>query len=103
MREQSPSGLKTVGFLQWGSHISQVYETGDDLRDQLIPYFKAGLENDESCLWVTNAPLPAAEARAALCAAIPDLDARERRGQIEIRDASEWYDVGANPGEGYCG
>ena len=40
---------------------------------------------------------------AALCAAIPDLDARERRGQIEIRDASEWYDVGANPGEGYCG
>jgi hypothetical protein len=28
-------------------------ETAADLADGDIPYFKAGLENDEACFWVT--------------------------------------------------
>jgi hypothetical protein len=94
MQRQSPSGLNAVPFLQWGSHLSQFYETGDDLRDTLVPYFKAGLENNESCLWVTGAPFAANQARSALRAVVSDFDERERRQQIEIRDAHEWYGAG---------
>jgi PAS domain S-box-containing protein len=95
MQFQSPSGLGAIPLLQWGSHVSQFYETGDDLRDTLVPYFKAGLENNESCLWVTGAPFGAHEARAALRSVVSDFDARESRQQIEIRDAHEWYAAGA--------
>jgi len=34
--------------------------------DVLIPYFKAGLENNEFCLWVIPEPLDEEEAKEAL-------------------------------------
>jgi hypothetical protein len=40
--------------MQWGSHLAHVFSTGAELRDLLVPYFKAGLENNERCLWVTG-------------------------------------------------
>jgi len=66
-------------------HLSHFYKTADDLQDLLVPYFKAGLENNESCLWVTAAPLGANQARSALRSAVPDFDRREKNRQIEIR------------------
>jgi MEDS: MEthanogen/methylotroph, DcmR Sensory domain len=93
MHRDAPSGFDAVPALQWGSHFGQLYETDADLRDLLVPYFKAGLENNESCFWVTGAPLRAEDARTALRAVVPDLDAREKRRQIEIRDADDWYDA----------
>lgn len=57
----------------------------------LVPYFKAGLENNEACLWVTWAPFPVATARAALRAVVPDLPERESRGQLEILDGDSFY------------
>lgn len=95
MLPYSPSGLTAVPELQWGSHIAHFFRSGEELRDVLVPYFKAGLENNERCLWVTGAPLMAAEARAALREAVPDLDWRETRGQIEIAVGSEWYSAEA--------
>ena len=90
MQQHSPSGFDTVPLLNWGAHLLQIYDGEDDLRDLLVPYFKAGLENNESCLWVTSAPFGANQARSALRAAVPDFDKREKRKQIEIRDAREW-------------
>jgi two-component sensor histidine kinase/PAS domain-containing protein len=60
----------------------------------LVPYFKAGLENNERCLWVTGAAFNAEQARSALRAAVPDLDKRERGKQIEIANGHEWYTAG---------
>ena len=94
MQQHSPSGFDTIPLLNWGAHLLQVYDSEDDLRDLVVPYFKAGLENNESCLWVTAAPFGANQARAALRAAVPDFDKREKRKQIEIRDAREWYASG---------
>jgi hypothetical protein len=91
MQDQSPSGFDAIPVLNWGSHLGQFYEDADDLRDILVPYFQAGLQNNESCLWVTSAPFCADQAREALRAVIPDFDVREARRQIEIRDAHEWY------------
>jgi PAS domain S-box-containing protein len=94
MQPLSPSGLQAVPYLQWGSHLTQFFGSGDELRDLLVPYFKAGLENNESCLWVTGAAFNAEAARSALRAAVPDLDQRERSRQIEIANADDWYAAG---------
>jgi two-component sensor histidine kinase/PAS domain-containing protein len=87
----SPSGLATVPHLQWGNHLAHFFDSGDDLRDLLVPYFKAGLEHGEKCLWVVGAPFGPEDARSALRAAVPDFDERERRNQIEIVDGGAWY------------
>ncbi|SAK50090.1 histidine kinase [Caballeronia fortuita] len=88
----APSGIAALPSITWGSHIGQLFASAADLRDTLVPYFRAGLENGERCLWVTDAPLRAHEARAALREVVPDLDAREMRGQIEIQDGAAFYD-----------
>ncbi len=90
--ERAPSGLQAMASLAWGSHIGQFFRSADDLCDVLVPYFLAGLQNNERCLWVTAAPLDAEAARAALRRVVPDLDARELRGDIEILDGNAFYD-----------
>ncbi len=91
----APSGIASLPLLSWGSHIGQLFRSADDLRDFLVPYFQAGLENHERCLWVTEAPFSADDARAALRTVVPDLDAREQQGQIEILDVRSFYAKGA--------
>ena len=55
--EERNSGINLIGDIPWGTHLCQFYETPEDLTDILVPYFKAGLENNEYCMWVTSAPL----------------------------------------------
>jgi signal transduction histidine kinase len=93
-QSHAPSGIASLPLLSWGSHIGQLYRSADDLRDVLVPYFQAGLENHERCLWVTEAPFSADDARAALREVVPDLDAREQQGQIEIQDVRTFYAKG---------
>jgi PAS domain S-box-containing protein len=61
------------------------------LAEVLVPYFKAGLEEHELCIWVTSQPLPVDAAKQALQQAVPDLDCYFAAGQIEILDYSQWY------------
>src|SRR5450759_3233709 len=51
------SGIDIIGDVSWGTHICQFFDTKEDLTDILVPYFKAGLENNEFCLWITSQPL----------------------------------------------
>jgi two-component sensor histidine kinase len=88
---RTPSGIQAVGDLPWGTHFCHFYEDRSDLADALVPYFKTGLENNEKCLWVTSEPFGREDARGSLLAAVPDLDQREARGQIEIIDFQNWY------------
>ena len=60
------SGIDIVGDVPWGTHFCQFYQTKEDLTDILVPYFKAGLENNEFCLWITSQPLEVEEAKEAL-------------------------------------
>jgi signal transduction histidine kinase len=89
--ERAATGIGCLGELAWGSHFCHFYRTEADLVDSLVPYFRAGLEAGERCLWVTSEPLRASDARRALAAAMPDLAAREERGEIAILDHGEWY------------
>ena len=85
------SGLETVGDVPWGTHFCQFYETANDLIDVLVPYFKAGLENNEFCMWVTSEPLSREEAENAMRKAVPDFDKFLKKGQMEIVPYGEWY------------
>ena len=85
------SGIDIIGDVPWGTHICQFYDTKEDLTDILVPYFKAGLENNEFCLWVTSQPLEVEEAEEALRRAVPDIDVYLKKGQIEIISYKDWY------------
>ena len=85
------TGISVVGDVPWGTHFCNFYETKEDLLDTLVPYFKAGLENNEFCLWVVADPLIKEEARRALEKAVPDLDEHFLNGNIEILDGQNWY------------
>jgi transcriptional regulator with XRE-family HTH domain len=85
------SGIDVIGDISWGTHLCQFYQTKGDLVDILVPYFKAGLENNEFCMWITFEPLRAEEAEKSLRNAVKDLDKYIKRDQIEIMDYSQWY------------
>jgi PAS domain S-box-containing protein len=93
------SGLPLIGNLPWGAHICQFYQTDRDLLDIFIPYFKAGLQNNEFCLWMTSDPPGAEDARNAIRKAVPDFQRYVRRKQIEIVSGSLWSKGDGDPGK----
>lgn len=91
LSHQRESGLHALDKLAWGSHFCQFYNEKQDLVETLVPYFSAGLRNNESCLWITSEPLEAAEAKELMVHAVPDFKSYLAKGQIEIRDLRDWY------------
>lgn len=89
--EYRNTGIDVLGDVPWGTHFCQFYETAQDLIDILVPYFKAGLESGEFCMWVTAEPLTKRDAEAALRAVMPDLDDYIVKRQIEIIPHTKWY------------
>ncbi|MDD4248124.1 MAG: PocR ligand-binding domain-containing protein, partial [Methanosarcina sp.] len=85
------SGIDIIGDVPWGTHFCQFYQTKEDLMDILVPYFKAGLENNEFCMWVTSQPLEVEYAKEALRRAVSDIDTYLGKGQIEIVPYKDWY------------
>jgi signal transduction histidine kinase len=79
-----------VGDVPWGTHFCHFYETPKDLLDILIPYFKAGLENNELCMWIVCDPIVEVDGRQALRNAVPEFDRRLAAGDIEIVPHSQW-------------
>ncbi|HMK24592.1 MAG TPA: MEDS domain-containing protein, partial [Chitinophagaceae bacterium] len=94
MSELRKSGIDVLGEIPWGSHFCNFYKAKQDLLDILIPYFKAGLENNEFCLCVISEPsdqLTVKEATSALRNALPDIDRYLAEGRIEIVSYEEWF------------
>jgi PAS domain-containing protein len=87
------TGVATIGDVPWGTHLCQFYQDKQDLIDILVPYFKAGLANNEFCMWVTSEPLRSAEAKTVLAANVENLETYIGNGQLEILD-NEWYSFG---------
>jgi len=85
------SGVDFLGDIPWGTHICQFYQTRQDLIDIAVPYLKAGLENNEFCLWVASDPLDPQRAFEAMVAAWPGSEEYVERGQIRFLSHSQWY------------
>jgi DNA-binding CsgD family transcriptional regulator len=85
------TGLGVLRDMPWGTHCCHFYQTQEDLLETLIPYFKAGLEGKEFCLWIVDQPLTEPQARKSLRRAVPHSDQYLADGNIEIVSAQKWY------------
>src|SRR4051812_29151942 len=94
MTELRKSGIEVLSDIPWGSHICQFYETKKDLLELLIPFFTAGLENNEFCLWVVSDPLTPEYVISELRKAIPNFENSLSRGSLEILSHHEWFLIG---------
>jgi PAS domain S-box-containing protein len=91
--ELRKTGISVVGDVLWGTHFCCFYETKQDLLDILVPYFKAGLEGKEFCLWIISSSelITTEEAKAALSQAVSHLDRDLVEGRIEIVSHDQWF------------
>jgi C4-dicarboxylate-specific signal transduction histidine kinase len=85
------TGIGAVGDVPWGTHFFMFYETKEDLLDTLVPYFSAGLEAGELCLWAVSEPLTEEEARTAMRKAAPEFDRYLADRSIEIVRGKQCY------------
>ncbi len=85
------TGIDLIGDAPRSTHLCLFCQSKQNLLDILLPYFKAGLENNELCVWVTSELLGEKDAQKAIKKAIPDFDVYLRRGQMEIISPSKWY------------
>jgi DNA-binding CsgD family transcriptional regulator len=87
------TGLEAVGKVAWGTHFCVFYETKKDLLEIVVPFFKAGLQANEFCLWIVanSELLTVNEAKAVLHDAVPDLDRLLENGNIEIVPYHKWF------------
>jgi DNA-binding CsgD family transcriptional regulator len=90
------TGLEAVGEVPWGTHFSIFYETKKDLLEIVVPFFKAGLQANEFCLWIVanSELLTINEAKAILHEAVPDFDRLLKKGKIEIVPYHKWFLIG---------
>jgi DNA-binding CsgD family transcriptional regulator len=56
-----------------------------------VPYFKAGLTNNEYCLWITSKDLPVSHARNAIRKSLLKSDEIGLGSKMEIFSQSNWY------------
>jgi hypothetical protein len=94
--EKRESGISLVGAIPWGSHFCQFYKTKKDLYEILVPYFRAGLENNEFCVWVTSDFFTTEEALKVMKEGVPDFPRYQAKGQMEIFPYTDWYLKGGN-------
>jgi DNA-binding CsgD family transcriptional regulator len=79
-----PTGIEPIGRLSWGSHICMFYETEEDLIEANVEYFRAGLGENEYCVWGLSEPLTEEQAGRALRLAIPEADRHLAEGAMEL-------------------
>jgi C4-dicarboxylate-specific signal transduction histidine kinase len=88
------TGIGVIGDVPWGTHFFLFHETTEDLIEACIPYFRAGLESRELCIWAIDDPLSEEEVRYCLKDAVPGFDDYFERGSIQIVRGREWYMTG---------
>jgi hypothetical protein len=91
MSIKTDTGIPGVGHVAWGKHLCHFYRTRDDLLHSIVPYFVAGLLNNERCFVGAASPLYGNEIQAELARRVPDLSDRLQSGQITIFDHHDWY------------
>ena len=84
-------GLRGISAIPFGIHMCHFYDKREDLAAALVPYFVAGLNNDERCVWVTAEPLNAEAAAGELTRAGLNVQALVKKGSLVIRDYSDFF------------
>lgn len=90
---QEDAGIETdlIYNADWGSHLCMFYKGADELVNALVPYFKAGLENNEFCIWALPDSLGTEAVKSALSKEAGSLDYYIAKGQVEIGNYRDYY------------
>lgn len=91
MIKSSVFDLSSVCKAGWGAHYCLLYRSAEDLISLLTQYFKFGLKNNEYCIWITPDSNAGEKAIKSLNDAMPGSYDRQKKGQLEFFDTSEWY------------
>ncbi len=86
--------LNSVHLLKPGMHLYQFYHEAADYFPILTAYFKAGLIQNEACLWLVPDAFGKDRAYEAMKAEVVDIDVYISRGSFQILSADEWYLTG---------
>ena len=73
------TGIDVLGAVPWGTHVCLFYDTRRDLLDTLVPYFRAGLDNNEFCMWVFSESLSEQECKRAMQKAMAGFTRYQRK------------------------
>jgi PAS domain S-box-containing protein len=90
-KELRKSGIDIIGDVPWDTHLCLFYQTSEDLLNLLVPYFRAGLQNNEFCLWVTSEPSDEESVKKVLKKSVRNFDEYLVKGQLEIIPYTDWY------------
>src|SRR5580704_17199861 len=74
MLPELTTGISVMGDMPWGTHFCYFFETKQDLLDASVPFFQAGLESHEFCLWIVHKPITEVDALQALRQSIPAVE-----------------------------
>jgi PAS domain S-box-containing protein len=85
------TGIDVLGDIPWGTHFCHFYQTKKDFVELLTAYFKAGLENNEYCLWAISNPFNLEKVMHSLKQSLPDFDEHIARKSFEIVPITESY------------
>jgi hypothetical protein len=91
LRHFTELGIPGLSWIPYGVHFCHFYPSKDDLIRAVVPYFVAGLRNNERCIWITAHPFPAHEAREEIAKVMPEAAAAIRDGLLRILCARQWY------------
>ncbi len=72
-------------------HTTLFYNSEEEYLEIVIPYLKAGLENNEFCLWVIPETMKVEDTRMHLGRSVEDLDAYFKKEQLLIGDYQSFY------------
>ena len=89
--ELRKTGISVVGDRAWGIHLCLFYETKDDLLEMVLPYFKAGFESGEYCVWLIPDILTREEARKELSEILSSLGRDPDDRSFEIQSGRDLY------------
>jgi hypothetical protein len=84
-------GIPDIESAAWGEHICAFFYTKDELLRLTVPYIKAGLEDNEFCMWITGGPVNENDAMRALEQVLPHAHQYLANKQLEIFSHSQWY------------
>lgn len=89
--EKRRLGIPGIGETDWGEHVCVFFHTKDELLNLTVPYIKAGLEDNEFCMWITGGLLTENDAFHALEQVLPHAHRYLSQKQLEILPHPQWY------------
>lgn len=89
--EKPRIGIPGIEMTAWGEHVCVFFYTKEELLKLTVPYIKAGLEDNEFCMWITGEPITVKDAVHALAQSLPNVQEYLANKQLEILSHTQCY------------